>query len=52
LAAGGGGTGNSEATRTVSMAYMDAASPTVPINNQRTHQDSTLTSSEPIHYIH
>jgi hypothetical protein len=46
LACAGGGTGNIEAKRTVSMAYSDTPSPTVPINNQRTHEDNTVTSGK------
>jgi hypothetical protein len=46
LAWAGGGTGNREATRTVSMAYKDAPSPIVAINSQRTHDESTMTSGK------
>lgn len=49
LASGGGGSGKVEATRTVSIAYMEAASPTITITIQRTHQVNTMTSSKLVH---
>jgi hypothetical protein len=46
LAWAGGGTGTMEAKRTVSIAYSDTPSPTVPNNNQRTHEDNTIASGK------
>jgi hypothetical protein len=46
LAWAGTGIGNVDATRTVSMAYSEAQSPTVPINNHRTQEDNTIASGK------